>query len=81
MVDFPYVNLPTKEVAMDAANIIKPEEKKPLSLQAEIIRQIQVNDGLTPCYATPASNECENKECGWRYDCFDETSECENDHT
>lgn len=45
------------------------------SPQAEIIRQIQINDGQTACYATPASNQCDKKECGWRHDCFDEAHE------
>jgi hypothetical protein len=60
---------------MDIATIVKPEEGGPPSLQAEIIRQIQVNDGQTPCYATSASNHCDKKECGWRHDCFDEAHE------
>lgn len=57
---------------MNTINAAKPAEVKPFSLQAEIIRQIQVKDGKTPCYATPASDWCNNKECGWRHDCFDE---------
>ena len=61
---------------MDIANTVKPGEAKSFSLQAEIIRQIQTNDGQTPCYATSASKQCNNKDCGWRHDCFDEVSEC-----
>lgn len=60
---------------MDIANTVKQEEGRSFSLQAEIIRQIQTNDGQTPCYATSASNQCNNKECGWRHDCFDEVRE------
>ena len=60
---------------MDIANTVKQEEGRSFSLQAEIIRQIQTNDGQTPCYATSASNQCDNKECGWRHDCFDEVRE------
>lgn len=51
---------------------VKPEEAGSFSIQAEIIRQMQVNDGQTPCYATSASNQCNKKECSWRHDCFDE---------
>ena len=61
---------------MDIANTVKPGEAKSFSLQAEIIRQIQTNDGQTPCYATSASKQCNNKDCGWRHDCSDEVSEC-----
>lgn len=60
---------------MDIANTVKQEEGRSFSLLAEIIRQIQTNDGQTPCYATSASNQCNNKECGWRHDCFDEVRE------
>lgn len=56
-------------------NTTNTDEAKPFSLQAEIIRQIQANDGQTPCYATSASNQCDKKECGWRHDCFDEARE------
>lgn len=62
---------------MDIANTVKQEEGRSFSLQAEIIRQIQTNDGQTPCYATSASKQCDNKECGWRHDCFDEVRERE----
>lgn len=54
---------------------IQPNESKQFSIQAEIIRQIQIRDGMTPCYATPTSNQCDNKDCGWRHDCFDEARE------
>lgn len=60
---------------MDIANTVKPDGAKSFSLQAEIIRQIQTNDGQTPCYATSASKHCDKKECGWRHDCFDEVRE------
>jgi len=60
---------------VDIANTVKPDGAKSFSLQAEIIRQIQTNDGQTPCYATPASKQCNNKDCGWRHDCFDEVRE------
>ncbi len=59
---------------MNTETIAKPEIKS-FSLQAEIIRQIQVNSGQTPCYGTSNSNYCDKKECGWRGDCFDEMSE------
>ncbi len=60
---------------MNTANTVKPDEIKSFSLQAEIIRQIQINDGHAACYATSAINQCNNKECGWRHDCFDEVRE------
>lgn len=56
-------------------NAAKSDEVKSFSPQAEIIRQIQIKDGQTPCYATPTSDWCNNKECGWRHDCFDEARE------
>ena len=61
---------------MNIANTVNPDEIKSFSLQAEIIRQIQINDGQTACYATSASRQCDNKDCGWRHDCFDEAGEC-----
>jgi len=60
---------------MDIANAVNQDGVKSFSLQAEIIRQIQANDGQTPCYATSAVNYCDKKECGWRHDCFDEVRE------
>ncbi len=60
---------------MNVADTVLPKETGPLSLQAQIIRQIQIKDGQTACYATPASNLCDNKECGWRHDCYDEACE------
>ena len=60
---------------MNTETIAKPVEIKSFSLQAEIIRQIQVNNGQTPCYATSNSDYCDKKECGWRHDCFDDAGE------
>ena len=60
---------------MNTVNTVNLDETKSFSLQAEIIRQIQTNDGQTPCYATSASKQCDKKECGWRHDCFDEVRE------
>lgn len=60
---------------MEIANAVNQEAIKSISLQAEIIRQIQANDGQTPCYATSAIHQCDKKECGWRHDCFDEVHE------
>jgi len=48
------------------------EESESSSIQAQIIRQMQISDGQTPCYATSASAQCNNRECSWRHDCFDE---------
>jgi len=60
---------------VNTVNTVNLDETKSFSLQAEIIRQIQTNDGQTPCYATSASKHCDKKECGWRHDCFDEVRE------
>jgi len=60
---------------VNTVNTVNLDETKSFSLQAEIIRQIQTNDGQTPCYATSASKQCDKKECGWRHDCFDEVRE------
>lgn len=60
---------------MNTVDTVNPDEVKSFSMQAEIIRQIQIKDGQTPCYATPTSDRCDNKECGWRHDCFDEARE------
>lgn len=45
------------------------------SMQAELIRQMQVADGLEPCYDTSAVEHCHNAECCWRYDCYYEGAE------
>lgn len=39
------------------------------SMQTELIRQMQLAEGLEPCYDTPAAEHCDNRECCWRYDC------------
>lgn len=46
---------------------------RPVSLQAEIVRQMQINEGKTPCYATAAVERCDKQGCVWRHDCFEET--------
>lgn len=48
------------------------DAKNGFSLQAELIRQIQVGDGDAPCYATPSVVGCAKTECSWRRDCFHE---------
>jgi hypothetical protein len=49
------------------------EESTPFSVQSMLVRQIQVAEGNTPCFATTSSYNCSNnKECCWRHDCFDE---------
>lgn len=45
------------------------------SMQAELIRQIQEEQGMVPCYATPSAENCDQKKegaCRWRHDCFNE---------
>jgi hypothetical protein len=48
-----------------------------LSLQVELIRQIQSDSGQVACYAMPVTVGCTKKqnECPWRHDCFDEAEE------
>ena len=49
------------------------EANTSFSLQAKIIRKMQSDEGHVPCYATPNSSQCDNKEqCCWRHDCFDD---------
>lgn len=52
---------------------------KTFSLQVELIRQIQEENGQAPCYATPAAIGCTKKatECSWRHDCFADAEELE----
>lgn len=45
------------------------------SMQTELIRQMQVADGLEPCYDTPATKHCKDLDCCWRYDCYVEKTE------
>ena len=54
---------------------MKPEESRPLGIQAEIIRLIQTANGQDCCYATPVNGECSKMECSWRNSCFEEASE------
>lgn len=45
------------------------------SIQAELIRQIQAENGDEPCYATPTADNCNKKKeetCRWRHDCYSE---------
>lgn len=46
--------------------------KTGFSLQVELIRQMQAENGQIVCYATPASVRCTKRqsECAWRHDCF-----------
>ncbi len=51
------------------------DEKSVFSLQAQLIRKMQEADGHTVCFATKVSNECPDKGCCWRHDCFDEAKD------
>jgi hypothetical protein len=54
------------------------QKERSFSIQAELIRQIQANQGLTPCYATPRADNCSQKkeeQCRWRHDCYHEAEE------
>lgn len=54
---------------------MEPEKAPLFSIQAEIVRLIQVANEQDPCYATPVNGECGKVECAWRDDCFDEARE------
>lgn len=48
------------------------------SIQAQLIRELQTQEGHEPCYATPSAEYCQHKaqeECCWRYDCYYEAEE------
>lgn len=48
------------------------------SIQADLIRQIQEENGDIPCYATPSAENCNKKReeaCRWRHDCYCEAEE------
>jgi len=53
------------------------DTKTGFSLQVELIRQIQSDNGQEACYATPATVGCTKKqnECSWRHDCFQDAEE------
>lgn len=40
------------------------------SVQALLVRQIQVENGQAPCYATAARDSCLKPGCCWRSDCY-----------
>lgn len=48
------------------------EVKASESLQVQIVRKMQEAEGHKVCFATEARNECEDKACCWRHDCFEE---------
>lgn len=52
--------------------------KPSFSIQAQLIREMQAQEGKEPCYASPASAHCTadaRSQCAWRHDCFDEAGE------
>ena len=53
------------------------DTKSGFSLQVQLVRQIQSNNGQEACYATPATVGCTKKqnECSWRHDCFQDAEE------
>lgn len=51
----------------------------PVSVQALLIRQIQAELGMAPCYATAARDCCVNINCCWRSDCYCDDAECSFD--
>lgn len=46
-----------------------------LSLQVELVREMQRKSGYESCYATEKSITCEQENCCWKHDCFDDASE------
>lgn len=59
----------------DEGGNMEAENEFRFSMQAELIRQIQEEQGLVPCYATPGAENCDRKKegaCRWRHDCFHE---------
>ena len=45
-------------------------KRYPVSVQALMIRQIQVEVGQAPCYATATADHCAKTNCCWRFDCY-----------
>ena len=41
--------------------------------KAELIRAIQRAEGNFDCYGTAVEGECDQEECLWREDCFNES--------
>ena len=44
-----------------------------VSASAEVIRAIQRAEGNFDCYGTAVEGECDQEECLWREDCFNES--------
>lgn len=55
-------------------SINEPAQTPQFSPEAQVIRQLQKDEGNVPCYATPVSSLCNRKECGLRHDCFEEAA-------
>lgn len=54
--------------------------KSSLSIQAQLIRDMQAKEGKEPCYATPMAAHCDQRsreKCSWRHDCFDDAEEAD----
>lgn len=52
--------------------------KPSFSIQAQLIREMQVQYGQEPCYGAPAAAHCTadaRGQCAWRHDCFHEAEE------
>lgn len=48
------------------------QESTPYRKLVALIRQRQVAEGNSPCFASEDSYACSNKECCWSHECFDE---------
>jgi hypothetical protein len=46
------------------------QESRRISVQALLIRQIQVKAGQAPCYGTATADHCARANCCWRSDCY-----------
>jgi hypothetical protein len=51
------------------------EEINSTSLQIKLIRQIQIDEGHTPCYATKHNDSCTSEDCCWIHDCYPEPTD------
>lgn len=56
---------------------METNREKSFSLQAQLIREMQTQEGKEPCYATPMARNCDQEQCCWRHDCFHEVEEQE----
>lgn len=57
----------------DVRSIAKSHNIKVRHLsKTELIKAIQTEEGNFACFASPYSGECDQADCSWREDCFDD---------